>query len=283
MCWLISDGPSRQADACLPLLGGAGLCRMRTVARAVLKLEARLLRGHAIPLSLVTFARRLAVGEDPLLPRPKSITTTGRALRHPDLRALLADHELGTWALGARTVNWLEHRLAHLRPSLVLEFGSGASTLCIARFLVDLHGQEAMVRVVSIDQDESYARQTRELLRRSGLDAYAKVVSASLKKQEIEGVLTRCYDIPANLSEVLQGHKADFVVIDGPAAEAGARFGTLPLARPYLSPSAAFVMDDGLRDGEIWIAHQWATLPGVRVDGIVNIDKGLVVGQVTGG
>lgn len=256
---------------------------MRTIARAVLRLEARALRGRAIPLPLVTFARRLAVGEDPLLPRPKSITTTGRALRHPDLRALLADHELGTWALGARTVNWLEHRLAHLRPSLVLEFGSGASTLCIARFLVDLHGLEAMVRVVSIDQDEFYAAQTRELLRRSGLDAYAKVLSTSLRKQEIEGVVTTCYEMPASLPEVLDGRKADFVVIDGPAAEAGARFGTLPLARPYLSPSADFVLDDGLRDGEIWVAYRWATLPGVRVDGIVNVDKGLVVGQVTSG
>lgn len=260
-----------------------GLCRMRTVARAILRLEARALHGRAIPLPLVTFARRLAMGEDPLVPRPKSITTTGQALRHPELRALLADHELGAWALGARTINWLEDRFAHLRPGLVLEFGSGASTLCIARFLVDLHGPEAVVRVVSIDQDESYAAQTRELLRLSGLDAYAKVLSTSLRKQEIEGVMTRCYEMPASLREVLDGRKADFVVIDGPAAEAGARFGTLPLARPYLSPSAAFVLDDGLRDGEIWVAHRWATLPGVRVDGIVNIDKGLVVGQVTSG
>jgi predicted O-methyltransferase YrrM len=256
---------------------------MRTLARVVLRLEAQALRDRAIPLPLVRVARWLATGEDPLLPRMASIATTGRALRHPDLKVLLADHDLGAGALGARTVNWLELKLARLRPSLVLEFGSGASTLCLARFLVDLHGPEAMVRVVSIDQDESYAAQTRELLRQSGLDAYVKVLSTALRKQEIEGVVTTCYELPASLSEVLGGRKADFVVIDGPAAEAGARFGTLPLARPYLSPSAAFVLDDGLRDGEIWVAHRWATLPGVWVDGIVNIDKGLVVGHVTSG
>jgi predicted O-methyltransferase YrrM len=255
---------------------------MKTVARAILRLEARALNGRAIPLPLVMFARLLAIGEDPLLPRQKSITTTGKALRHPDLRALLADRELGAWALGAQTINWLEDRLAHLRPGLVLEFGSGTSTLCLARFLVDLHGPEAVVRVVSIDQDESYAAETRDRLRRSGLDAYAKVLATSLGRQEIEGVMTSCYEMPANLSQVLDGRKADFVVIDGPAAEAGARFGTLPLARPYLSPSAAFVLDDGLRDGEIWVAKRWAALPGVQVDGIVNIDKGLLVGQLTG-
>jgi hypothetical protein len=188
---------------------------------------------------------------------------------------------LGRWALGARTINWLEHWLAGLRPGLVLEFGSGASTLCLARFLVDQHGPEAIVRVVSIDQDASYAAQTRELLRQSGLDAYAMVLSAPLCRQEIEGILTTCYELPPNLRAVLDGRTADVLVIDGPAAQAGARFGTLPLARPYLSRTAAFVLDDGLRDGEIWVAQRWATLPGVRVEGIINLDKGLLVGQVT--
>ena len=260
-------------------VGGFG---MRVIARAVLRLEARAVGGRPIPLRLVRFARRLAIGDDPLLPRPKSITTTGRALRHPGLRVLLADLELGTWALGALTIDWLENRVARLHPSLVLEFGSGTSTLCLAQFMVDMHGNAPVVRVVSIDQDESYAEQTRELLRRSGLDTYVRVLSSALQEQEIEGVLTTCYGFPAGLSEILDGRKADFVLIDGPAAETGARFGTLPLARPYLSPFAAFVLDDGLRDGEIWIARQWARLPGVRIDGIINIDKGLVVGSLTG-
>jgi predicted O-methyltransferase YrrM len=266
----------------LLVIRAIGPFRMGTVARAILRLKARALRGRAIPLPFVMVARRLAFGEDPLLPRQTSIRTTGQALRHPDLRALLANHELGSWALGAQTLNWLEDQLARARPGLVIEFGSGTSTLCIARFLVDLHGPNALLRVISIDQDESYAAETRELLRLGGLDTYAKVLSTSLRRQEIEGVMTRCYDMPATLNEVLDGRTADFVVIDGPAAEAGARFGTLPLARPYLSPSAAFVLDDGLRDGEIWVANRWATLPGVQVDGIVNIDKGLVVGHVTG-
>jgi predicted O-methyltransferase YrrM len=253
---------------------------MGTVARAILRLKAQALRGRAIPLPFVMVVRRLALGEDPLLPRQASIRTTGQALRHPDLRALLANQELGSWALGAQTLNWLEDQVANLRPRLVLEFGSGASTLCLARFLVDLHGPVALLRVISIDQEESYAAQTRELLRLGGLDTYVKVLSTSLRTQEIEGLVTTCYEMPVTLSEVLDGRKADFVMIDGPAAEAGARFGTLPLARPFLAPSAAFVLDDGLRDGEIWVAHRWAKLPGVRVEGILNIDKGLVVGQV---
>ncbi len=256
---------------------------MRIVARTILRLEAMAVGGEAIRLPLVGLARRFGTGEDALLPRVKSITTTGRALRNPVLREALADHELGVWALGARTINWLEQRVTELRPQLVLEFGSGTSTLCLARFLVDIHGPETTLRVVSIDQDEAFAAETRELLRRNGLDAYVTVLSTTVRMQEIEGVVATCYDLPAALPEVLDGRKADFALIDGPAAESGARFGTLPLARPYLSSSASFVLDDGFRDGEIWVARRWARLPGVRVDGIVNIDKGLVVGHLTGG
>jgi hypothetical protein len=256
---------------------------MRIVSRMILRLESRAVGAGPIPLPLVSLARRFGIGEDALVPRLKSISTTGRALRNPVLRAALADHELGAWALGARTINWLEQQIMQLRPQLALEFGSGASTLCLAQFLVDTHGPATTLRVVSIDQDAAYAEETRELLRRNGLEAYVTVMSTTVRMQEIEGVVATCYDLPAALPDVLAGRRADFALIDGPAAEAGARFGTLPLARPYLSPNASFVLDDGFRDGEIWVARRWARLPGVRVDGILNIDKGLVVGHLTGG
>ena len=253
------------------------------LGRAVLRLEARLARGGAVSLAQVKLAQAVSFGEDPLLPRNGEVRSTGRKLRHPDLRVILADQELGAWALGARTIDWLEDRISTLRPSLVLEFGSGVSTLCLARFLVDLHGRDPVVRVVSVDQDEAYAAQTNELLRQNGLEAYVRLVAAPLRQQEIEGVATTCYELPADFSAVFDGRAADMLLIDGPAAEAGARFGTLPLARPYLLPSAPFVLDDGLRDGELRVARRWATLPGVRVDGVLTIDNGLVVGHLSDG
>ena len=72
----------------------------------------------------------------------------------------------------------------------------------------------------------------------------------------------------------------DFVVIDGPAAQDGARFGTLPLIRRYLSSGARFYLDDALRDGEIDIAERWARLPYVQVNVVRLTEKGLLLGEV---
>ena len=69
-------------------------------------------------------------------------------------------------------------------------------------------------------------------------------------------------------------------MIDGPAGPAGVRFGTLPLVQGYVRDGARFVLDDALRDGELAIARDWATLPYANVAGIRLIEKGLLVGTV---
>lgn len=235
--------------------------------------------GRPVPIGAVRSIRRLARGTDPFQ-QPGGSPQSASQLRHPRLRELLAGQELGTWALGVGTLNWLEHRLVELRPSLVLEFGSGISTVCLAQYLADLHGTDNVLRVVSIDQDEAYASQTRELLGRVGLGAGVRVLWAPISEQVIEGHTTTCYVMPQDLEQVFGGRKAEFVLIDGPAAAARMRFGTIPLARPFAADHAAFVLDDGLRDGEVWVAEQWSKLPGVEVKGIVPLDKGLAVGNL---
>jgi hypothetical protein len=153
--------------------------------------------------------------------------------------------------------------------------------VCLAQFLVDINGPDEALRIVSIDQEESYAAKTRDLLQQAGLAPYALVLCAPLREQVIAGVATTCYEMP-DLDPMTGMRRADFVLIDGPAAATRMRFGTLPLARPFISGRAEFALDDGLRDGEIWIAGEWARLPGIRVNGILDIGKGLVVGQLTG-
>lgn len=72
------------------------------------------------------------------------------------------------------------------------------------------------------------------------------------------------------------------MLVDGPAAEAGARFGTLPLAHPSVSHRAQFVLDDALRDGELTVARRWRSLPYVEVEGIRIVEKGLLTGAIMG-
>jgi hypothetical protein len=107
------------------------------------------------------------------------------------------------------------------------------------------------------------------------------VIHAPLKHQRIEGLPTRCYDLSnVNLEKHLERWPTTFVFIDGPAAEFGERFGTLPLLHPYIRRNAQFLLDDALRDSELWTAQQWKRLPYLRVEGIYLEEKGLLSGKI---
>lgn len=253
---------------------------MRLLGRGVIRALGSLYGDRPVPVAGITLARRLASGEDPLLPPAAGVVTDGTAIRHPELRKLLADRELGLWSLGARTINWLEREVHRRRPGFVLEFGSGISTVCIAQFLADVHGEHSGLRVLSIDQDDKYAANTRALLESIGLADTVRLLACPLSMQTIEGLTANCYTKPSGDALEDIGMRADLVLIDGPAAENGARFGTLPLFQTYVAPNAEFVLDDALRDGELDTLRRWSRLPYVRVRGMRLIDKGLLVGRV---
>jgi hypothetical protein len=96
----------------------------------------------------------------------------------------------------------------------------------------------------------------------------------------IEGHLTTCYSLQMDIGRYFKGRTADLVIIDGPSAESGARFGTLPLIRGVTSPAAEFILDDAVRDGELDVAKRWMSLTYLQVDGIRLIERGLLTGKV---
>ena len=232
-----------------------------------------------VPLTVVRAIRAVGGGESPLAARPRP--TTAATLENARLRELLDGVELGTWALGPRSIDEVVRTVREVRPEAVLEFGSGSSTVVLAWAIREIWGGDAPRRIVSVEQDETQAERTRSLLSRAGLDDQAMVVVAPLAEQEIEGDRTTCYLLPGALVEAVDGRPVDLVLIDGPAGPAGVRFGTLPLARPIARVGARFVLDDALRDGELDIARRWSRLPYARVSGIRLIEHGLLVGTMT--
>ena len=61
------------------------------------------------------------------------------------------------------------------RPQLVVECGSGNSTIFLARALRQLGDGH----VITLDHDEAWGRVTREIVAREGLDEHATVVDAA--------------------------------------------------------------------------------------------------------
>jgi predicted O-methyltransferase YrrM len=222
-------------------------------------------------------ARWIAGGPNGLMRDPRPEDASGLPL---ELARLLAGRELGTWALGTRSLRYLLAEVESSRPRLVFEFGSGASTLCLAWALRRAAIVEPAPTLIAFEQDPDHARATRTLLEEAGLSPWVSVLDAPLAHQAIAGVAMEGHQLPDDLREVLVSRKADLVVIDGPAGPAGVRFGTLPSVLDHLSAGARFVLDDAFRDGELDIIRRWQALPGVRIDGVIDIDHGLAIGSV---
>jgi predicted O-methyltransferase YrrM len=190
------------------------------------------------------------------------------------------ERDIDPWALHPAAVRFLDAEIRRLVPSYVLEFGSGASTVWMASLMRELHGTVS-TRVFSIEQDEATATSVRRDLEQRGLDDVAKIRVAPLVSREVWRTEVTTYGISVDeVNELLGGARPDVVVIDGPAGNPGARFGTLPLVMDNLSPGAVFYLDDALRRGELGAGAQWARSPSIRVAGVHLIGRGMLAGSV---
>jgi predicted O-methyltransferase YrrM len=125
------------------------------------------------------------------------------------------------------------------RPSLIVECGSGASTLWLAlamrRFQID-------GRIIALDHDPVFGGKTRDLLARHDVGDLAEVRDAPLESFSLDGETYSWYARRA--WEDLTG--IDLLFVDGPPATTGhqARYPALPLLNGSLSPVATVVLDD---------------------------------------
>jgi predicted O-methyltransferase YrrM len=143
------------------------------------------------------------------------------------------------WAASPDLLLVLVDQVITQRPSLIVECGSGASTLWLAlalrRFGID-------GRIVALDHDPVFAAKTRDFLARHGVSDLAEVRDAPLEDFSLADGTYSWYARRA--WEDLTG--IDLLFVDGPPAATGAkaRYPALPLLREALNPAATVVLDD---------------------------------------
>ena len=236
-------------------------------------------RSRPLPLSIVLLLRKFSAGADSLTPK-KVIADAGSDLHHPILRRFLAQDEIGVWTLCAKSLNFLEQQIHTHRPNVVLEFGSGISTLCLAQFMHDIHGDSDRIYVCSIEQSAAVMESTLRRLSELKLRRYVRPLNSPLVRQQISDREIPCYEIAEGDMGGIGLLRPDFLLVDGPAAESGARFGTLLQVRDVVAPDVRVYLDDAFRDGELDIAQSWLRLPGMTIDGVLPTPKGLMVGRL---
>jgi predicted O-methyltransferase YrrM len=139
------------------------------------------------------------------------------------------------------------------RPTVILEAGSGASTLVCAAALKKLgRGQ-----VISLDHDAQFAAQTSAWLTLHELSDYAKIIHAPLVSHSVRGESRRWYDLAGAGLESTPS--IDLIVTDGPPGrdDALARYPALPLLHAKLRSGGLVLLDDADRDDEREIVRRW--------------------------
>jgi predicted O-methyltransferase YrrM len=163
------------------------------------------------------------------------------------------------WHLRAEAMKLLAGIVAEAGPRLVLELGSGSSTVLLASQCRSAGGG---ARVVSVEESPFFAARTRRLLRRHNLLDWVSLVVSPVVGTRIGSWRGYCYELPDSaIAAVMEGARADLVLIDGPMSawtrRGDCRYGTLPLIRRWLADRALVIVDDAHRRGERDIIARW--------------------------
>ena len=158
------------------------------------------------------------------------------------------------WVVDHSGLAVLEGRYLSERPDVVVEFGSGASTVLLAR-LARRSGCTGMA-VISFEQDPVTVQLTVDLLRELGLYGLVQVVIAPLSSIELDDMCLRCY-CADTVAGALLGQRPEMVVINSPTAvENWSRYPIVPILRRHLTTRATFVLMAAWRDLELTVAER---------------------------
>ena len=155
------------------------------------------------------------------------------------------------------------------KPELIVELGSGTSTIIAAKTLEKLKSGF----LLSIDNDAKFAEQTRQRITLETLEKYSEVITSELKDITVNGESYNWYD--TSFLEKID-RKIELLIVDGPPRiiNKNARFPAIPLLKKYFTDDMVILLDDGRRQDEQNTVKLWLKeLDKFNVD-YFNTEKG---------
>jgi predicted O-methyltransferase YrrM len=172
-----------------------------------------------------------------------------------DMRALLCPRAplpaSRGWAASPDVMHLLIDHVWRHRPKLVVECGSGTSTVWLGYAVERVGGG----RVVALEHDERYAEATRGLVRAHGLEEVVEVRIAPLERWQSGEQTLQWYAQEA--LEDLYG--IGVVFVDGPPGSSApiARYPALPRLLDRCVEDPLIVLDDAYRPDERTLSDRW--------------------------
>lgn len=159
------------------------------------------------------------------------------------------------------------NEVVHGARERIVECGSGASTVLLARLLRERGGG----RLTAIEHDGHWAALVAEQLRREGLDSIARVLHAPLGGEPEWYAAAELAAVP---------DEVDLLIVDGPPAfypgTGTSRAPALPWFEQRLTADAAVFLDDLDRPGERHVIATWEAAGGWRfaIDAATGLARG---------
>ena len=165
------------------------------------------------------------------------------------------------------------------KPSLILETGSGVSTIVIGAALE----ANKKGKVISLDHNEFHSKVTKSNIELNDIVDQTEVMFSGLVEYDINGQNWKWYD--TNLLEFSE--KIDMLIIDGPpgSTQSLARYPAVPLLHHYFSDKMIILLDDANRKDEVVIVQKWIAFLEANSFKVVSstferFEKGLVLLEV---
>ena len=187
-----------------------------------------------------------------------------------------------SWPVSSDFALFLMQRVVLEQYDLILEFGSGMSTVLLAKTLAIVAERTGTKppRFVSFDHLERYYKQTKDHLEQAGLGESVDLVLAPLTEwMGADDKAQSYYDCRKKLGELARSKSPVFkrilVIVDGPPASTGpyARYPAGPIvADSFPKAYIDFVLDDYIREDEKETAQRWLSelklteLPGALTE-----------------
>ena len=163
----------------------------------------------------------------------------------------------GNSAVESDTAGFIVSLVLERRPALIIECGSGLSTLLIG-YAIERCGRG---RILSLDHIDQWATATRNNALAHGLNHVVTVIHAPLVNIVLpDGSAATWYQT----AEIDKTSPIDMLIVDGPPgyADKNARFPALPMMWDRLSDGATIIVDDSDRPGERQMVERWMKLYG---------------------
>lgn len=170
----------------------------------------------------------------------------------------------GQWAMEpVHLFNLLAH-IQSTETNVIVECGSGASTLMIGNLL----RQKGQGRIFSLEEDLEWYRFLSRHIDLQDLSSHVTVVHAPLEPYTINGQgMVEWYSIERVNGTLSDVDHIDLLIVDGPkSTSALSRFPALPVFLPKINPDTLVVLDDVNRSQEQTVLSEWQKLCTLKID-----------------